>query len=228
MSGMLRLHGFSSSNYYNVAKLTLLEKQIPFEEVLVYTGAGPRYRPDYLEMSPQGKVPCLQTEQGFLTESRCIIDYLESTHPSLPLYPEDPFRRAKVGELTQIIDLYFELAARRVLRNFFTRKPPPQSIADDVRSTLARTAETLGRLARFDEFLAGDAFTAADVSAVMHFPVVRLISRGVLDFDPLAALPGVDAYLARLEARPTVQRIRKDQAEDFPRFLAHIASLYAG
>jgi len=36
----LRLHGFSASNYYNVAKLALLEKQLDFEEVEVYTGAG--------------------------------------------------------------------------------------------------------------------------------------------------------------------------------------------
>ena len=29
---MLKLHGFSASNYYNVAKLALLEKGAPFEE----------------------------------------------------------------------------------------------------------------------------------------------------------------------------------------------------
>ena len=71
---MLRLHGFSSSNYYNVVKLALLEKGAEFEEVVVYTGAGPDYRPEYLDRSPLGKVPCLETEHGFLTESRCIIE----------------------------------------------------------------------------------------------------------------------------------------------------------
>ncbi|MEO8837742.1 MAG: glutathione S-transferase N-terminal domain-containing protein, partial [Herbaspirillum sp.] len=30
---MLKLHGFSASNYYNKVKLGLLEKGIPFEEV---------------------------------------------------------------------------------------------------------------------------------------------------------------------------------------------------
>jgi glutathione S-transferase len=44
---MLVLHGFSSSNYYNVVKLALLEKELPFEERLVYTGAtADGYRPD--------------------------------------------------------------------------------------------------------------------------------------------------------------------------------------
>src|SRR5689334_213641 len=107
---MLVLHGFSSSNYYNVVKLALLEKQLPFEERIVYTGAGASYRPDYLEQSPIGKVPCLQTSEGFLTESRCIIDYLERAHPERPLYPDTPFAIAKQNELAQVIELYLELA----------------------------------------------------------------------------------------------------------------------
>src|SRR3954464_15853440 len=88
---MLVLHGFSSSNYYNIVKLALLEKQLPFEEAVVYSGAGERYRPDYLEQSPIGKVPCLQTSEGFISESRCIMDYLERAYPENPLYPSDAF-----------------------------------------------------------------------------------------------------------------------------------------
>ena len=126
---MLKLHGFSASNYYNVAKLALLEKGVPFEEVTVYTGAGPGYRPDYLAASPLGKVPCLETEEGFLTESRCILDYIERTVPGPALYPSTPFAQAKLLELTQVIDLYLELPARRLLPNLFSRKPAPERIA---------------------------------------------------------------------------------------------------
>src|SRR5687768_12132413 len=123
---MLRLHGFSSSNYYNVVKLAMLEKGVPFEEVTVYTGAGPNYRPDYLDASPLGKVPCLETDAGFLTESRCIVDYIERTQAGPPLYPTEPFARAKMLELTQMIDLYLELPARRLIGNMFAQKPPPE------------------------------------------------------------------------------------------------------
>ena len=34
----LKLCGFSASNYYNKVKLQLLEKGVPFEEELVWTG----------------------------------------------------------------------------------------------------------------------------------------------------------------------------------------------
>ena len=35
---MIQLHGFAISNYYNKAKMALLEKGVPFEEVYAATG----------------------------------------------------------------------------------------------------------------------------------------------------------------------------------------------
>ncbi len=219
---MLRLHGFSSSNYYNVVKLALLEKGLAFEEVLAWTGASDVYQPEYLKKSPLGKVPCLETEEGFLSESRCIIDYLERAYPERPLYPAGTFARAKVLELTQVVDLYLELPARRLLRNVFSGKEPPASIANEVRAVLAKGAKALEGLARFEERGHGDRFDAADVSCVVHLPAVRFMIRSALKEDPLGAVAGFDGYLHRMEGRSTVQRIRADQAANQPAFFAHI------
>ena len=38
---MFKLYGFAISNYYNMVKLALLEKGLPFEEVLFYAGQSP-------------------------------------------------------------------------------------------------------------------------------------------------------------------------------------------
>src|ERR1019366_1503461 len=150
---MLRLYGFSASNYYNIVKLALLEKGLAFDEVLTYTGADEHHQPEYLEKSPLGKVPCLETDEGFISESRCIIAYLEHAYPERPLFPASAFARAKLLELTQIIDLYLELAARRLLPNLFARTEPPASVANDVRQTVAKGTRGLSRLARFDGYL---------------------------------------------------------------------------
>ena len=223
---MLRLHGFSASNYYNVAKLALLEKGAPFEEVAVYTGAGPGYRPDYLGASPLGKVPCLETKDGFLSESRCIVDYIERAVPGPSLYPSDPFAQAKLLELTQVIDLYLELPARRLLPNLFSRKPAPERIAAEVLDVIGKGADALRKLAAFDAYLIGDRFTAADIAGVVHFPVVRRITKSVLDRDPLGDVPGLSEYVTRLEQRAMVQRVRADQAANYPEFIQHLASHY--
>jgi len=220
---MLVLHGFSSSNYYNVVKLALLEKELPFEERVVYSGAGETYRPDYLEHSPIGKVPCLQTAEGSISESRVIIDYLERAYPGKPLYPSTPFAIAKQNELMQVIELYLELAARRVIPNYFAKKPPPDNIARDVRASLAKGVRALTQLARFDrEYLGGERFGAADVAATIHLPTVSNLSKGVFGEDPLEGVPGLSDYLGRMFQRPTLQRIRADQKADGPHFVAHI------
>ncbi|MCB1617753.1 MAG: glutathione S-transferase N-terminal domain-containing protein, partial [Pseudomonadales bacterium] len=50
---MLKLYGFAVSNYYNIVKHYLLEKEIPFEAVTV----APSQEPALLAKSPMGKVP---------------------------------------------------------------------------------------------------------------------------------------------------------------------------
>uniref|UniRef100_A0A915DTX6 GST N-terminal domain-containing protein n=1 Tax=Ditylenchus dipsaci TaxID=166011 RepID=A0A915DTX6_9BILA len=105
---MLKLHGFSVSNYYNMVKLALLEKGLPFEEVTFYGGQAPKA----LEVSPRGKVPVLETEHGFISETSVILDYIEQTQGGKALLPADPFQQAKVRELLKEIELYIELPAR--------------------------------------------------------------------------------------------------------------------
>jgi glutathione S-transferase len=140
--------------------------------------------------------------------------------------PKDPWARAKLRELTQIIDLYLELAVRRVLPNYFARKPPPDRIAQDVRDTLTKGAKAVRALCSFDHYLLGDRFSAADVAAIIHFPMVKNIGKGALSFDPFEGMPELDAYLARLEERPHVKTVRADSAANFPEFAQHLAQMY--
>jgi len=79
---MLRLHGFSASNYYNVPKLAFLEKGVAFEEVVSYTGVGPKYKPEYLDKSPLGKVPALETRKVLLANPAQFWNTLSAPTPS--------------------------------------------------------------------------------------------------------------------------------------------------
>ena len=88
---MLKLYGFPLSNYYNKVKLALLEKGVPFEEVLVHWGVEGKEG-----KSPLGKVPYIETEDGFLCESQVILDYIEARWPTPALVPADPWQAAKV------------------------------------------------------------------------------------------------------------------------------------
>lgn len=92
---MISLCGFGVSNYYNKLKLVMLEKNIPFEEKLVY----PWEREQFRNSSPMGKIPFIVMEHGGLSESQVILEYLEDSYLAVPLYPASPFERARCREL---------------------------------------------------------------------------------------------------------------------------------
>lgn len=223
---MLKLHGFSSSNYYNVPKLALLEKGIAFEEVLTYTGVGPGYNPGYLDKSPLGKVPALETDEGFISESRAILEYIERAYPEPSLLPDSPFGVAKVQELSQFIELYFELVARRLIPNLLGRTEPDPAVLKEVGKSLDKAVAALPKLASFEQFAYGDQFTVADIAAILNLPIVRNVGKVFLGKDPLSEVPGLDAYCQRMEQRPHVQTVRADADRDRPGFMAHLKALY--
>ena len=223
---MMKLHGFSSSNYYNVPKLAFLEKGIEFEEIQSYTGVSQDYKPEYLDKSPLGKVPALETPEGCISESRAILEYIERAYPQHSLLPETPFGIAKVQEFSQFIELYFELVARRLIVNLLTGTQPDAVVLKEVEASLSKSVVALSKLSNFEQFAYGDQFGLADIAAILNLPVVRSVGKKFLGRDPLAEVPGLDDYCMRMEQRPHVQKIRADAAADMPDFMAHLKAIY--
>jgi len=101
----MKLHTyFRSSAAYRV-RIALNLKGIDYEAVPVHLikDGGQHKQPAYLNINPSGMVPALQDERGTLTQSMAILEYLEETHPAVPLLPVDPLGRARVRELAQIV-----------------------------------------------------------------------------------------------------------------------------
>jgi len=80
---MLKLHGFSISPNHNKVKLALLEKGIEFEEVM----QRPSQDETFLVHSPMGKIPTMEVDGKFFSESGAILEYLENAYPAAPLMP---------------------------------------------------------------------------------------------------------------------------------------------
>lgn len=58
----------------------------------------------FRRINPMMAIPALITDKGAtLFESLAIIEYLDETHPSPPLLPDDPEARARVRGLAQIV-----------------------------------------------------------------------------------------------------------------------------
>ena len=93
----MKLHGyFRSSAAYRV-RIALNLKGLTAQHLPHHLRKGEQCAPDYLAINPQGLVPTLEGDDGAaLTQSLAIIEWLDETHPSPPLLPKDPLRRAKV------------------------------------------------------------------------------------------------------------------------------------
>ena len=56
--------------------VTILEKELPYEFVLVDISKGDQKSEDYLKLQPFGKVPALDDDGFVMFESRAICRYL--------------------------------------------------------------------------------------------------------------------------------------------------------
>jgi len=204
---MLKLYGAPLSNYYNMVKTALIEKNIPFEVVM----APPSQEPDYLAKSPMGKIPCIETERGFLTETRAILDYLEDVQPQPPLLPADPFARAKVRELAQSIELYVELVARRGLGVLFGR-PVADEVKASIKSDLPKGIAALRRLVKFSPWIAGNEFTYADLVGYWSFSLGNVSATQNAGIDLLTEISGAKEWYERVGARESVKKALADQS----------------
>lgn len=217
---MLKLYGFAVSNYYNMVKLVLLEKGVPFEEVLFFPGKTP----ESLAISPCGKVPALGVEQGFINETSVILEYIEQTQPGPKLLPVDPFERARVLALAKEIELYIELPARALHAEAFFGMSVHDAIKDKAKAELLRGIASLGRQGTFAPYVAGETLSVADVYFLYSVSLASAVGHKVFGMDLLAELPAAKALLEHLAQNPNVQKIAADKAAVMPQFQAWISS----
>nr|WP_315226264.1 glutathione S-transferase [uncultured Limnohabitans sp.] len=220
----LKLCGFSVSNYYNKLKIQLLEKGVAFEEDLVWVNPVDAAT---LLRSPMGKVPFLETPEGCITESAVCAEYIEQAYSQHPLLPADPMAAAKVRELITYLELHIELVARELYPQAFFGGKVSEGTQERVRKQLAKGVEGFTKLAKFSPFVAGDTFTLADCSAIVHLPLASMASKLVLGEDLLAGLP-VKEYGKQMAERASVQKVNADRKEGSALMAARYAKLSSG
>ena len=220
MTTPITLCGFAVSNYYNKVKLSLLEKGIPFSEAVVY----PSQSEEVLSESPMGKVPFLRTPRGVLSESQVLTEFIEDNWPEPPLYPRDPYARARCRELIEHVELHVELVARRLYKEAFFGGTVSDETKAEVAPLLEKGLRSYDRLARFGPFIGGDSFTHADCAAWVHLPLVSQCTRKIYGRDFLdELLPHAKDYLRMIGERPHAQTVNTDRKAAMDAYMAKIA-----
>jgi glutathione S-transferase len=200
---MIKLYGLRMSNYYSLTKALLIEKGLDFEEVK----APPAQEEDYLRRSPMGKMPSIEVDGQFMSESLAIFSYVERMQPEPALLPSDPFAAGKVMELVSHVKLDIELVARRLLPEVLFGKPVSEETKKHVKSDLAKGMKAVARLYVCDPYAAGAEFTIADLYTYYSFGLAGMLANKVIGLDLLAEMPQVSELLKRLAKRPSIARV---------------------
>jgi glutathione S-transferase len=177
-------------------RLTLFEKGIPFTDTWLDFRKKEHLSPAYLRLNPNGVVPTLLADGRPVIDSSVIVEFLDETHPEVPLTPADPFGRAtmrawlryieevptsaiRVPSFNRVFVRHYaglspeEIAAnaddRPLRRDFYRRMGREGFPATEYDASLARLRQTAERMdaALADRpWLCGAALTLADFCVV--------------------------------------------------------------
>ena len=204
---MIKLYGFTVSNYFNMAKMALLEKGIEYE----FVNSNPGQDADLLAMSPMGKVPWIETDEGCLSEANVILEYLEDKGEGTPLMPAGPFERAKVRELMKEIELYIELPARTCFSEAFFGGSVSDEVKEKAKADLTKGINCLKNNGKFSPYVAGDSFTCADILFLYSVTLAGACAKRVLGMDLLGDFPEARKLSELLASRDSAKQVAADQ-----------------
>ncbi|MDP2262262.1 MAG: maleylacetoacetate isomerase [Hydrogenophaga sp.] len=100
----MKLYNYFRSSASFRVRIALALKGLPYEYVPVHLARGDHKLPAYSDIAADGLVPLLELDDGTrLSQSMAIIEYLDETHPAVPLRPAAALGRARVRALAQSI-----------------------------------------------------------------------------------------------------------------------------
>jgi glutathione S-transferase len=176
----MKLHDSTHAPNPRRVRIFLAEKGIEVPSVQVNIGAGENRQPGFLAKNPLGGVPVLELDDGtVIAESVAICRYFEETHPDPPLMGVDAADRAVVEMWNRRMELELFRAITDCFRNshdFFKGRivQVPEYGPVSRERGLERLGWLDGHLAG-SEFVAGDRYTIADITALVAIDFGRVV-----------------------------------------------------
>lgn len=205
---MIRLHHIPGSRSDRVLWL-LEELGLPCELSLYSLTDGSMRSPDFLNISPAGRVPALEIDGRAIFESGAIVQYLTEREGRLAPPPGDPERAEFLEWISFAETQGFQIQTLNI-QHVFLRPASARSVPLMRLETLrlAATARVLEQRLEDRDTLLASGFSAAD--CMMGFNLYA-----VFRFLTEADYPRSAAYRDRMMARPAYQRMA---ASGEPRF----------
>ena len=173
--------------------ITLLEKQIPFEPILINLD-GDQFSDEFAAINPLQRVPAIADGALQVVESLAILAYLEAKYPTPSLMPSEPEMVARVRMVETITVVELQPETLPLTRPLVGLEVEPQKLAAaEARVTVI--LQFLEQLLAPGPYFAGTDLTLADIVAGTLVPSL-----------PLENYPRLSAWADRLAQRESWQK----------------------
>jgi glutathione S-transferase len=184
--------------------LLLEEAGLDYTPLALSFADGDQTSPDFLALNPKGRVPALVTDQGILTETGAIAEFIAAQVPEKRLVPNDPWDAAQLRAVC-----YYLASTMHVNHAHGPRgvrwADSDEAIADmkaKMPRTMAESCAYIEDTCALSPFVMGKNMTIADP---WLFAICCWLEMDQVDVD---RFPKIKAHRAMMSARPSAAAIR--------------------
>ena len=185
----------------------LSEKGVNLERVILDINSHDHKSTEFAKKNPNMRVSVLELDDGtFISESMAICRYFEELHPSPPLFGETAkqkaliemwSRRAELGLMTMVASVF-----RHTHPSMATLEVPQiNEWAEANREKISEELEMYDQALADRQFIAGDAFSVADITLFVATNFMRVTKRRVGE-----TTPNLLKWFERIGEREAFQR----------------------
>jgi len=176
MSRPIKLYNHSLAPNPRRVRIFAAEKGINLTLEDVDILAGQSRTPEFLAKNSSGGVPVLELDDGsHLSESVAICRYLEGLHPEPNLLGRDLGEQADIERWNRRMELELFAAIGRTVQNtspiFQGRFKQFPEYGEAQRAVVYQRLERMDRELNGHQFVAGDRFTIADITALVAIDI---------------------------------------------------------
>ena len=202
----MKLHEAATAPNCRRVRIFLAEKGIEVPVVPVDLGQAENRQEPFRQKNPMGRVPVLELDDGtFIAESVAICRYFEQLQPDPALMGgSDPEEAARIEMWQRRMELEIALPIMQVFRNthpyFADRIDQYADYGEGQRSHATKRLEWLDRELADREFVAGDEYSIADITAQIGIDFGR-----VTKFKVTEETPNLLRWHQAVSARPSAK-----------------------
>lgn len=166
---------------------------------------------DVYKLNPAGSLPIFVFDGNVIAGNYAITEFLEEVNQDIRLMPEDPKKKAEVRRLIEWFDdkfyreVYRNIVAEKLFKRFEQGRAPDSRILKIGLNNLNFHLEYIDWLTESRNYLAGDDFSLADITAAAHLSIIDYVGDVAWDDYKNAKI-----WYSKIKSRPSFKEILKD------------------